>query len=71
MRPCAVLVLLRSALGSNTVCCRRIALVHAAGARGCAAGASFRVKTYNAISPVGLKVYDGGQYDISPVRLGT
>ena len=39
-----------------------------AGARGCAVGASFRIKTYNAISPVGLEVYDS-QYNISPVRM--
>ena len=32
-----------------------------------AAQAQIRVKTYNAISPVGLKVYDS-QYDVSPVR---
>ncbi len=32
-----------------------------------AAQAQIRVKTYNAISPIGLQVYDS-QYDISPVR---
>ena len=32
-----------------------------------AAQAPIRVKTYNAISPIGLQVYDS-QYDISPVR---
>jgi hypothetical protein len=42
--------------------------VRPAGARGCAVGASFRIKTYNAISPVGLEVYDS-QYNISPVRM--
>lgn len=41
--------------------------MRAASARGCAVGASFRVKTYNAISPIGLEVYDS-QYNISPVR---
>ena len=32
-----------------------------------ATSAQIRVKTYNAISPIGLQVYDS-QYDVSPVR---
>jgi hypothetical protein len=41
-----------------------MSLAQAAGAR---AVSTFRVKTYNAISPVGLQVYDS-QYSVSPVR---